>query len=126
VPSLVVDAEYVQSHLKRPGFVVIDARDLVFYDGTEQGEARRGHIPGAKSLPFTAMFDDAGKLKSSAALQALFRGVGAAPGDTVVAYCHIGMQATAVLFAADHIGYPVKLYDGSFQDWANRKDLPVQ
>jgi 3-mercaptopyruvate sulfurtransferase SseA len=30
------------------------------------------------------------------------------------------------LFAADHIGYPVKLYDGSFQDWANRKDLPVQ
>jgi 3-mercaptopyruvate sulfurtransferase SseA len=36
------------------------------------------------------------------------------------------MQATAVLFAADHIGYPVKLYDGSFQDWANRKDLPVQ
>ena len=126
VPSFVVDAGYVQSHLKRRGFVVIDARDKVFYDGTEQGEARRGHIPGAKNLPYTAMFDDAGKLKSSAALQALFHGVGAEPGDTVVAYCHIGMQATAVLLAADHIGYPVKLYDGSFQDWANRKDLPVQ
>jgi thiosulfate/3-mercaptopyruvate sulfurtransferase len=126
VPSLVVDAGYVQSHLKRPGFVVIDARDKVFYDGTEQGEARRGHIPGAKNLPYTAMFDSTDRLKSSAALQALFRDVGAEPGDTVVAYCHIGMQATAVLFAADHIGYPVKLYDGSFQDWANRKDLPVQ
>jgi thiosulfate/3-mercaptopyruvate sulfurtransferase len=125
VPSLVVDAGWVQSHLKRPGIVVIDARDHVFYDGTEQGESRYGHIPDAKSLPFSEMFDDAGKLKSSAALQSLFHGVGAAPGDTIVAYCHIGMQATAVLFAADHIGYPVKLYDGSFQDWSSRKDLPV-
>jgi thiosulfate/3-mercaptopyruvate sulfurtransferase len=124
-PSLVVDANWVQSHLKSRGIVVIDARDHRFYDGTEQGESRYGHIPSAKNLPFTEMFDTAGKVKSPSALQSLFRSVGAAPGDTVVAYCHVGMQATAVLFAADQIGYPARLYDGSFEDWSQRKDLPV-
>ena len=125
VPSLVVDADWVHAHLNRPGVVVIDAREPAFYDGKEQGESRYGHIPSAHNLYFKEVFDDAGKLKSSAALQSLFRTAGAGPGDTIVAYCHIGMMATAVLFAADQIGHPVKLYDGSFQDWSDRKDLPV-
>jgi 3-mercaptopyruvate sulfurtransferase SseA len=30
-----------------------------------------------------------------------------------------------MLFAADQIGYPVRLYDGSFQEWSKRTDLPV-
>lgn len=125
VPSLVVDADWVQSHLDRPGFVVIDARDHVFYDGEQQAEVRYGHIPSAKNLPFTEMFDAAGKLKSPAALRSLFSAAGATPGDTVVAYCHIGMQATVVLYAADQIGYPTRLYDGSYEDWSERKDLPI-
>jgi thiosulfate/3-mercaptopyruvate sulfurtransferase len=45
-------------------------------------------------------------------------------GDTVVAYCHIGQQATAVLLAARTIGFKVLLYDGSFEEWS-RKDYPV-
>jgi thiosulfate/3-mercaptopyruvate sulfurtransferase len=43
----------------------------------------------------------------------------------VVAYCHIGQYATMALFAARTLGYEVKLYDGAFQDWAQR-DLPVE
>ena len=47
------------------------------------------------------------------------------PGDTIVGYCHIGQQATAMLFGARLLGYDVRLYDGSFQDWAQR-NLPVE
>ncbi len=39
-------------------------------------------------------------------------------------YCHIGQQATAVVFAARQAGIDAILYDGSFQDWSIR-DLPV-
>jgi len=42
----------------------------------------------------------------------------------VVAYCHIGQYATVVIFVARTLGYDVRFYDGSFQDWAAR-DLPV-
>jgi thiosulfate/3-mercaptopyruvate sulfurtransferase len=55
----------------------------------------------------------------------MFAEAGIAPGETVVAYCHIGQQATAVLFAARLAGHPVKLYDGSFTEWEDLK-LPIE
>ena len=36
----------------------------------------------------------------------------------MVAYCHVGQQATAVVLAARLLDIPVVLYDGAFQDWA--------
>jgi thiosulfate/3-mercaptopyruvate sulfurtransferase len=126
VPSLVVDVDWVHSHLGRPGIVVIDARDRTFYNGADNGFHRFGHIAGAQSVPWTTVFDSTSqRYKSPAEIKALFHAVGAQPGDTIVGYCHIGMQATAMLFAADQVGYPIRLYDGSFQEWAKRPDLPV-
>ena len=51
-------------------------------------------------------------------LAALFAKAGVQPGDTIVGYCHVGQQATAMLFAARSLGHPVLLYDGSFQEWS--------
>ena len=58
--------------------------------------------------------------------RALLTKAGVKPGDTVLGYCHIGMQTTAVLFAARSLGHKVLLYDGSFQDWSRHKDYPVE
>ncbi|HKH90386.1 MAG TPA: sulfurtransferase [Gemmatimonadaceae bacterium] len=126
IKPIVVDAAWVKSRLGDPKLHLIDARAAVFYDGVESGGSRKGHVAGAKSLPFTEIADDELRLKSSDALRALFARAGVSPGDTVVAYCHIGQQATAVLFAARSLGHPVLLYDGSFQDWARRPELPVE
>lgn len=128
---LVVDAAYVKAHLGVPGTFVVDGRSAVYYDGVETGETpagkqRTGHIAGAKSIPFTEVFDDENHLRPPGELSALFSKAGVRPGDTVVGYCHIGQQATAVLFAARSLGYPVLLYDGSFQDWSRRTEFPVE
>ena len=125
VNPIVVDAGWVKSRIGSPGFHLIDGRAAVFYDGVESGGPRKGHIAGAKSLPYTEIANDDLRLRSAEELRALFARAGVAPGDTVVAYCHIGQQATAVLFAARSIGHPVLLYDGSFEDWSKR-DLPVE
>ena len=59
-------------------------------------------------------------------VEALFRKAGVKAGDTVVAYCHVGQQATAVIFGARLLGNPVVLYDGAFQDWAVNSRGPVE
>jgi len=125
--SRIVTADYVQAHLKAPHTSVIDARASEFYNGEKAGMegAALGHVPGAHSLPFTSVYDAQGKLKSPEDLKALFVAAGVKPGDHIIAYCHIGIQATAVIFAARTLGMDAKLYDGSFQDWSKR-GLPVE
>jgi thiosulfate/3-mercaptopyruvate sulfurtransferase len=127
---IVVDAKTVQSRLGKSGVAVIDGRTGAFYDGTSTGGAhdvphKTGHIAGAKSVPFTEVTNEALRWKSKDELRALFTKVGVKPGDTVIGYCHIGQQATAMLFAARTLGHEVLLYDGSFEDWS-AKDLPVE
>ena len=124
--SIIVDAAWVRANAPGRGIALVDARAPVFYDGPKHGDHRPGHIPGAVNIPFTSLADDSLRLTSITALRSLFRAAGVKDGDTVVAYCHIGQQATAVLFAARALGHEVKLYDGSFDDWSRRTELPVE
>jgi thiosulfate/3-mercaptopyruvate sulfurtransferase len=131
VQPIVVDAEYVRDKIGKRGFAIVDARNAAFYDGVQTGGMREqphraGHIAGAKNIPFTELADDRLLVRPAADLAALFAKAGVQPGDTVVAYCHIGQQATATLFAARTLGYPVLLYDGSYEDWSRRAELPVE
>ena len=87
---------------------------------------RAGHVKGAHSVPFTSVTDTQLRVLPLAELKARFDAAGVAPGDTVIGYCHIGQQATAMLFAARLLGHPVKLYDGSFQDWSRGANNPVE
>ena len=126
-PALVVDAEWVQARLTQPRFRLIDARDPQFYRGLDAGSGTRpGHLPGARSIPFTSVTDEAGRFLPDSALRRIFREAGVSQGDEVVAYCHIGQQATAVVFAARLLGYNARLYDGSFEDWTKHEALPVE
>jgi thiosulfate/3-mercaptopyruvate sulfurtransferase len=134
---LVVDAEFVQTHASAPGYKVIDARNTIFFDGPVQqqsgtmanGRPREpivpGHVPGASNLVFETVFDDTNHLLPEARLRELFAAAGVKPNDTVIGYCHIGQQATAMLFAARSLGYDIRLYDGSFEDW-KRRGLPIE
>ncbi|MEA2344543.1 MAG: thiosulfate/3-mercaptopyruvate sulfurtransferase [Thermoanaerobaculia bacterium] len=128
---IVVDAATVRARLGTIGVAVVDGRDAAFYDGVETGGGhgfthRTGHIRGALSIPFTSITDDRLLLKSDAELAAIFAKAGVKPNDTVIGYCHIGQQTTAMLFAARTLGHPVLLYDGSFEDWSRRSQLPVE
>lgn len=124
------DAAFVRANAGRPGFALIDARAPALYDGVQVGGSRdrphkRGHIPGARNIPFTTLTDANRRVRPAAELAAAFARAGVRPGDTVIVYCHIGQQGTAILFAARSLGYNALLYDGSFEDWS-RRDFPAE
>lgn len=131
IKAIVVDADTVKSQLGKSGVSVVDGRNASFYDGVDTGGShehahKTGHIAGAKSVPFTEVVNDQNVWKSPKDLEALFTKAGVKPNDTVIGYCHIGQQATAMLFAARTLGHKVLLYDGSFEDWSLfHPDYPV-
>jgi thiosulfate/3-mercaptopyruvate sulfurtransferase len=126
-PGVLATVEWIQERVGQPRFRIVDARTWEFYRGLDAGSGSRpGHLPGARSLPFNTLFDDANRFLPDTALRRLFQAAGVNKGDQIVAYCHIGQQATAVVFAARLLGYDVRLYDGSFQDWSRRENLTVE
>ncbi len=124
--EMVVNAAWVSGHLKNSKVQIIDARTPNFYNGAETRQARVGRIPGASNVPFGSVITEGSTtFKDPAALKAILEAAGAAAGDTVVTYCHIGQQASLVWFAARLLGYQARLYDGSMQDWSARRDMPI-
>jgi len=125
--EIVADAAWINSHLNQPAVTVIDARTHEFYNGSQSdGSPRSGHIPGAFNLSYLEVIDqDNNKFKSADGLKDLFRTAGLKPGNLMVSYCHIGQRATVLYFAAKMLGYDAKMYDGSWEDWSRRMDLPI-
>lgn len=122
---IVVDAEFVKRHVGAKGYVVVDARTPEFYAGERAGGPptkphKLGHIAGARSVPLTTVTTPDARLASAGEIAARFKAAGVKPGDKVIAYCHVGQQATATAFAARTLGIEVLLYDGSFEDWSRR------
>ncbi|BCS35956.1 sulfurtransferase [Luteitalea sp. TBR-22] len=127
-PEAVADLAWVRSHAGASGSLVIDARLPQFYTGESDNNGRiprPGHVTGAVSAPFSTFVREDGTFKPRAELEAMLKAAGAAPGTSIATYCHIGQQATVPYFVARMLGYDVKLFDGSYEEWARTPDAPV-
>ncbi|MBI3789976.1 MAG: sulfurtransferase [Gemmatimonadetes bacterium] len=127
--SFVVSHEWVQAHANASRVRLVDARTPEFYEGPpltrRDGHVMPvGHIAGARNIPFNTLFNDSLQFLPRDSLRRIFTAAGIQPGDTVAAYCHVGQQATMVLFSARLLGHPIRLYDGSMDDWTTR-NLPL-
>ena len=100
---------------------LLDARSKARFDGSEPDPrpgVAPGHIPGAKNLPFAALYKEDGSFKSADEIGRLFAEAGVDPARPFTATCGSGVTANSLIFAAHLLGHDqARLYDGSWSEW---------
>jgi thiosulfate/3-mercaptopyruvate sulfurtransferase len=107
---------------------IIDARSPQEFNGTDQTDIRKGHIPGSVNIEFSQVLKDDGTLKPAAELKSIFEKAGVTKDKTVIVYCKSSVRAGMIYFVLrSGLGYSnVKVFDGAFLEWQSDPSNSVE
>jgi thiosulfate/3-mercaptopyruvate sulfurtransferase len=126
-PQALATWREVKDRLGRADVVLLDTRTDGEYAGTMVRAKRGGAIPGAVHIEWTRNLRPDGTFKSADDLRAMYESAGVTPDKEVVTYCQGGYRAAHAYLALRLLGYPrVRNYTGSWKEWGDREDLPVE
>ncbi len=107
---------------------ILDVRTAAEFVGADVRARRGGHIPGARQRLFSDLLTDEGTFRPVEEMVALVRASGVDPGEVRAVYCQGGVRAALAWFVLHELaGFDeVRSYAGSWEDWGNREDSPIE
>ena len=126
---LVKDVTQVAHASKLGDHEIIDARPhgrFIGQDDEPRPNLRKGHIPGAKNVPWDSLLNADATLKSPDDLRAVFAAANVDTSKPAICTCGSGVSAAMLTLALERIGQDRwSLYDGAWAEWGMYNDLRV-
>ena len=123
------DMAYIRAHLTDPAVVRVDARSPLEYSGQKRLAERGGHIPGAVNFDWITAMDLQNnlRLKPAEKLRRALTALGITQDKEVIVYCQTHHRSAHTYVVLKSLGYTkIKGYPGSWSEWGNQSDTPIE
>lgn len=123
-----ISLDVLNKSLAHQTYSIWDARSPGEHSGEKANAKRAGHIPGAFNFNWTDAMDSsrALRLKPLGELQSQLEALGLDRNKTVVTHCQSHHRSGLSYLICKLLDQPVLAYAGSWGEWGNREDTPVE
>ncbi len=122
----IAEIEDVLAAIDDPAQIIWDVRSAEEYAGLRQSAARVGPVPGAINMDWLLLQDPQREYRLIENLETRLDELGITGADTIITHCQTHHRSGLSYMVGRLLGLPVRAYHGSWSEWGNREDTPIE